>query len=88
MNTSLLKLILTTALGFTGWNLAIDWLDSSNGKPFDPLRAAHMRRELLQINWGNPGLCTRFSPDYDKKADSCGNRGKRYEPFSQTQTPK
>lgn len=88
MNTSLLKIILTTALGFTGWNLAVDWLDSSNSKPFDPLKATYIRRELLQIKWGNPGLCSRFSPDYNHKADSCSKRGKRYVPLSQTRTPK
>ncbi len=32
--------------------------------------------ELLKIDWGQPGLCTKWDRDYDTKSESCGRRGK------------
>ena len=78
MNTSLFKIIFASTLTFTGWHMGMDWLDSSSGKPFDPIKASQLRRELLQIKWGNVGLCSKFSIDYNPKTDSCGSRGRRY----------
>jgi hypothetical protein len=78
MNTSLFKIIFASTVAFTGWHMGIDWLDSSSGKPFDPIKATQIRRSLLKIEWGNPGLCSRFSIDYDAGTKSCGKRSPLY----------
>lgn len=77
-SSTLFKFILGSTIGFTGWHMGFDWLDSSGDKPFDPVKATHLRRELLQIKWGQVGLCSRFSIDYNSKTQRCGNRGPLY----------
>lgn len=37
----------------------------------------HVRQvELLKIEWGQPGLCTKWDCDYEPESKSCGRRGK------------
>lgn len=31
--------------------------------------------ELLNIDWGQPGFCTKWDRDYDSTTRSCRNRG-------------
>lgn len=32
--------------------------------------------ELLKIDWGQPGFCTKWDRDYDKSTRSCAKRAK------------
>jgi hypothetical protein len=32
--------------------------------------------ELLKIDWGQPGFCTEWDRDFDRRTHSCGGRGK------------
>ena len=35
--------------------------------------------ELLKIDWGQPGFCTEWDRDYDRKNRTCGKRRKLIE---------
>jgi hypothetical protein len=87
MNTSPFKIIFASTLAFTGWHMGMDWLDSSSGKPFDPIKATMIRRSLLKIDWGNPGLCSSFSINYDAQSKRCGKRVPLYKRSSLYKNP-
>lgn len=41
------------------------------------LQEMHAKQiELLNIDWGQPGFCTKWDRDYDEKALACGRRGR------------
>jgi hypothetical protein len=77
------KLIIS-ALGFAGFlgvNVSPD-LPKDMRQWILEMHAAQI--ELLKIDWGQPGFCTEWDRNFDKKSRSCGKRGR----LIQRQIPK
>ncbi len=76
---------ITLAFGLA-WAAAngIEGYRSLKGDNLDPAAVLHRwvleihRREveMLKIDWGNPGFCTEWDRDFDRKSRSCGKRGR------------
>ena len=59
--------------GFLGKNVSPEVPSDIHGW----LRDMHVAQvELLKINLGQPGFCTKWDRDYDPATRTCGRRGK------------
>ena len=75
MSNSLQSKLIISALGFAGFlgvNVSPD-LPKNMRQWLLEMHAAQI--QLLKIDWGQPGFCTEWDRDYEKRSDACGKRG-------------